>query len=127
MRDMPDVRGLLAWLGSHWRALRNPSRVDADMHDEMRLHIEMDAERRMRQGLDAREAHRQAAMAFGGIETWRGASRDALGFTWARGLSIDLKLGSRMLANIRASRSSPCSRCRSRSARAPAISNSSTI
>ncbi len=95
---MRDVRGLLAWLHSHWRALRNPARVDADMHDEMRLHIELDAERRMKQGLGAEEARRQAAMAFGGIETWRGASRDTLGFTWARGLSIDLKLGSRMLA-----------------------------
>jgi putative ABC transport system permease protein len=98
MRDMRDMRGLLAWLRSHWRALRQPARVDADMHDEMRLHIEMDAERRMAQGLDAGQARRQAAMAFGGIETWRGASRDALGFTWGRGLSIDLKLGSRMLA-----------------------------
>jgi putative ABC transport system permease protein len=95
---MRDVRGLLAWLHSHWRALRNPARVDAEMHDEMRLHIELDAERRMKQGLGADEARRQAAMAFGGVETWRGASRDALGFTWARGLSIDLKLGSRMLA-----------------------------
>jgi putative ABC transport system permease protein len=95
---MRDVRGLLAWLRSHWRALRGPARVDADMHDEMRLHIEMDAERRMAQGLDAAEARRQAAMAFGGIETWRGAGRDVLGFTWMRGLSIDLKLGSRMLA-----------------------------
>lgn len=92
------MRGLLAWCRSHWRALRRPGRVDADMHDEMRLHIDMDAERRMRQGLGEGEARRQAAMAFGGIEPWRGASRDALGFTWARGLSIDLKLGSRMLA-----------------------------
>jgi putative ABC transport system permease protein len=98
MHDTRDMRGLLAWLRSHWRALRQPTRVDADMHDEMRLHIEMDAERRMAQGLDAGEARRQATLAFGGIETWRGASRDALGFTWARGLSIDLKLGSRMLA-----------------------------
>jgi putative ABC transport system permease protein len=93
-----DMRGLLAWLRSHWRALRSPARVDADMHDEMRFHIEMDAQRRMTQGVDADEARRQAAMAFGGIEPWRGASRDALGFTWARGLSIDLKLGTRMLA-----------------------------
>jgi hypothetical protein len=97
-RGIRDLRGLLAWLRSHWRALHSPARVDADMHDEMRLHIEMDAERRMAQGVDADEARRQAALAFGGIETWRGASRDALGFTWARGLSIDLKLGSRMLA-----------------------------
>ena len=61
MRHLRDMRGLLAWLHSHWRALRQPARVDADMHDEMRLHIEMDAERRMAQGLDAREARRQAA------------------------------------------------------------------
>jgi putative ABC transport system permease protein len=98
MRNMHDMRGLLAWFRSHWRALRTPSCVDSDMHDEMRFHIEMDAQRRMAQGVEADEARRQAAIAFGGIETWRGASRDALGFTWARGLSIDLKLGTRMLA-----------------------------
>ena len=37
-------------------------------------------------------------MAFGGVEKYRGAGRDALRFTWARGLSVDLKLGLRMLA-----------------------------
>ena len=70
----------------------------------MRFHIEMDAQRRMAQGVDADEARRQAALAFGGIEKYRGASRDVLGFSWARGLSIDLKLGMRMLAKSRASR-----------------------
>ena len=68
------------------------------MDDEMRFHIEMDAERRIAQGVDAEEARRLAAVAFGGVEKYRGASRDVLGFSWARGLSVDLKLGSRMLA-----------------------------
>jgi putative ABC transport system permease protein len=92
------MRRALSYLRSQWRGLVRPSGIDADMHEEMRSHIEMDAQRRMAQGLDPAEARRQAAMAFGGIETWRGASRDTLGFTWARGLSIDLKLGTRMLA-----------------------------
>jgi putative ABC transport system permease protein len=96
-----ELRSYLAYLRSyvrsHWRGLRRPASVDADMHDEMRFHIEQDAQRRMAQGVGADEARRQAALAFGGIETYRGASRDALGFTWARGLSIDLKLGTRML------------------------------
>src|SRR5262245_64552462 len=91
------MRRLRAWLRSQWRGLRNPAQLDADMADEMRLHIEMDAERRIQQGIDPQEARRQAAIAFGGLEKYRGASRDALGFSWARGLSVDLKLGLRML------------------------------
>lgn len=64
----------------------------------MRFHIDMEAQRLMRQrGLDAPAARRQAATAFGGIEKYRVASREALGFSWARGLSVDLKLGLRML------------------------------
>ena len=77
--------------------LGRPAQHDADMADEMRFHIEMDAERRIRQGVKPEEARRQAAVAFGGIDKYRGASRDALGFSWARGLAVDLKLGLRML------------------------------
>ncbi|MGH9383615.1 MAG: ABC transporter permease [Vicinamibacterales bacterium] len=92
------MRRVLAYLRSQWHCLRAPAQIDADMNDEMRFHIEMDAQRRMKQGLDAEEARRQAAVAFGGVEKYRGVSRDVLGFTWARGLSVDLKLGLRMLA-----------------------------
>jgi predicted permease len=90
--------GLLARLRSYWSGLRRPSQLDADMEHEMRFHIDMEAQRLMREhGLDAQEARRRAMIAFGGIEKYRGASRDALGFTWARGLSVDLKLALRML------------------------------
>jgi hypothetical protein len=77
------MRGVAAYFRSQWRGLRRPAQIDADMNDEMRLHIEMDAERRIQQGMDPAEARRQAAVAFGGVEKYRGASRDALGFTWA--------------------------------------------
>ena len=94
------MRRLLSSLRSHWRGLRSPAQLDADMDDEMRFHIDMDAKRRIAQGVDPHEAQRLAAVAFGGVEKYRGASRDALGFSWARGLSVDLKLGVRMLAKF---------------------------
>jgi predicted permease len=92
------MKGLLARVRSYWHGLRRPAHVDADMADEMRFHIEMEAQRLMTtRGLDAGEARRQAAIAFGGVEKYRGAGRDALGFSWARGMSTDMKLGVRML------------------------------
>jgi predicted permease len=80
-----------------WTGLRRPSQVDADMSDEMRFHIEMEAQRLQQRGLSSEDAQRQAAIAFGGIEKYRGAGRDAFGFTWMRGMSVDFKLGLRML------------------------------
>jgi putative ABC transport system permease protein len=92
------MRSLSAYLRAFWRGLRRPSQVDADMNDEMRFHLEMEAQRIQQQrGLNPVEANRQAAIAFGGVEKYRGAGRDAFGFTWMRGLSVDLKLGLRML------------------------------
>lgn len=93
------MRGLRARVKSLWFGLRKPVQLDADMADEMRFHIDMETQRLMtRQGLDAQEARRRAALAFGGVEKFRGAGRDALRFTWARGLSVDMKLGVRMLS-----------------------------
>jgi putative ABC transport system permease protein len=91
------MRSLLAGLRSLWHGLRRPSQLDADMRDEMRFHIEMEAERLRGRGLTAEEASRQAAVSFGGVDKYRGAGLDALGLTWLRGLSTDLKLGARML------------------------------
>ena len=91
------MRSLLAHVRAFWRGLRRPSQVDADMSDEMRFHIEMEAQRLQQRGLSVDEATRQATIAFGGVEKYRGAGRDAFGFTWMRGMSIDFKLGFRML------------------------------
>ena len=93
------MRGLIARVRSHWHGLRKPAQLDSDMADEMRFHIDMETERLVKtRGLSRDEAHRQAAIAFGGVEKYRGAGRDALRFTWARGVSVDIKLGMRMLA-----------------------------
>src|SRR5688572_20947532 len=93
------MRSWKAVLRSFWHGLRQPAELDSDMADEMRFHIDMEAQRLIQtRGLSRDEAHRQAAIAFGGVERYRGAGRDALRFTWARGVSVDIKLGMRMLA-----------------------------
>ena len=91
------MHGWLSYLRSQWQGFRRPSQIDADMSDEMRFHIEMEAERLITRGVDPADARRQAAILFGGVEKYRGAGRDALGFSRLRGLSTDLKLGTRML------------------------------
>src|SRR5690606_22962270 len=92
------MKALLARVRSFWRGLRRPDQLWAEMDEEMRFHVNMEAERLQRErGLDAAEAWRQAAAAFGGVERYKEAGRDARGLGWLGGLTLDLKLGGRML------------------------------
>ncbi len=85
-----------------WRALWRRDRLDAAMHDEMRFHIDMEAERLMRErGLDSQEARRQAHIAFGGVEKYREEGRDTQGRQWVDAISLDARLGIRMLVKHR--------------------------
>jgi putative ABC transport system permease protein len=67
------------------------------MNDELAFHIEMETARLRAEGLDAVEARRRALVAFGGVEKHKEAMRDGRGFAWLGGLTLDLKLGGRML------------------------------
>ncbi|HEX6071127.1 MAG TPA: ABC transporter permease [Longimicrobiaceae bacterium] len=92
------MKPLFARVRSYWRGLRRPDALWAEMGEEMRFHVDMEAERLQReQGLEPAEARRQAVVAFGGMEKHREAGRDALGLAWLGGLMLDLKLGGRML------------------------------
>jgi putative ABC transport system permease protein len=93
------MKTLFARVRSFWRGLRRPGQLWAEMGEEMRFHVEMEAERlRRERGLDPAEARRQAAIAFGGVEKYREAGRDTWGLGWLGGLTLDLRLGGRMLA-----------------------------
>ena len=47
------MRTLFASLRSMWSGLRRPSQIDAEMNEEMRFHIDMEAQRMMQErGLD---------------------------------------------------------------------------
>ena len=72
--------------------------AEARMNEEIRFHVEMDTERLVREaGLPPDEARRQALIAFGGMERHKEALRDGRGLAWLGGLSLDLKLGFRLL------------------------------
>ena len=70
------------------------SRID----EEIRFHIEMETERLVReQKLDRAEARRRALVTFGGVQQHRETLRGGRGTAWLGGMSLDLKLGARML------------------------------
>ena len=72
--------------------------AESRMNDEFRFHIEMETDQLMRvKGLAPDEARRQALAAFGGVEKHKEALRDGRGLAWLSGLSLDVKLGGRML------------------------------
>ena len=85
-----------------WRAFWRQGRSDAGMDEEMRFHIEMEAERLVRErGLDPQEARRQAHVAFGGVEKYKEEGRGTRRLGWLDALSLDARLGVRMLAKHR--------------------------
>ena len=72
------------------------------MQDEMRFHIEMEAERLVREeGLDPQEARRQAHVRFGGLEKFKEQGRDTRGLQWLDAVSLDARLAVRMLVKHR--------------------------
>ncbi len=76
-----------------------PRAAESRIDDEIRFHIEMETERLVRERrLDRDEARRRALATFGGVQQHRETLRDGRGTAWFNGLSLDLKLGFRMLA-----------------------------
>ena len=96
------MRALWTRVRSTWRTLRRADQLEAAMREEMRFHIDMEADRLVRErGLDAHEARRQAHVAFGGVERYKEEGRDSRGLRWMDALSIDARLALRMLVKHR--------------------------
>src|SRR3982751_3991046 len=75
-----------------------PRAAESRIDDEIRFHIEMETQRLVReQKLDHDEARRRALVTFGGVQHHRETLRDGRGTAWFSGLSLDLRLGFRML------------------------------
>jgi len=92
---MRDLSKRVRWM---WRALWRSNQAEAEMRDEMRFHVEMEAERLKAIGLHPDEARRQAHVRFGGVEKFKEEGRHARGFAWIDSVSLDARLGVRMLA-----------------------------
>ena len=74
--------------------------VEQRMDEEFRFHLDMEAERLVREaGVDRREARRRARAAFGGVEAHKDAVRDGRGdWAWLSGFQRDVRDGLRSLA-----------------------------
>ena len=88
-------------LWSDWseraRALLFRRRDEQEMADELRFHVEMETEARIRGGLDPAEARRQSAAAFGGMERIKEDVRDAGGVRGATDFGGDVRYALRTL------------------------------
>jgi putative ABC transport system permease protein len=73
------------------RALFSTRRVDRDMDDEIRMHLDLETEQYIKLGMSPEEARRRALLAFGGVEATREAHRDARGVSLIEDLLSDVR------------------------------------
>ena len=84
-----------------WRRLRafvKGARLDRQLDAELRFHIDMEAEKYVRQGMTPEAARRTALRRFGPMERLKDETREARGLAWLEQLMQDVKYGARMLA-----------------------------
>jgi len=79
------------------RLLSDRDATESRIDSEIRFHLDMETEMHRRAGVATGEARRRAVVAFGGVEKHREELRDGRGWAWLSGLSLDFKLGGRML------------------------------
>src|ERR1700691_3903521 len=79
------------------RSLFRPSRVDHELDEELRDHVEQRTDEYIAIGLPPREARRQALLEMGGVEKRKEECRDTRHVNWLQDLLQDLRYGLRML------------------------------
>ena len=90
---------LLNRLLRRMRALARKEVMDREMDEEMRFHLEMEAEELVRtRGLSPEEARRRAMRDFGRVEGFREEGRDARGVRVLEELLADLRFAARTCA-----------------------------
>src|SRR5712692_778369 len=89
--------GKLREIGSRMRGLFGKGRLDQDLDDELRAHLEMLVDENLRRGMTIEEARRAARLSFGGVEQTKEAYRDQRGLPVVDSVLRDLRYGFRML------------------------------
>ena len=78
-------------------ALFRRGRLEDDLDEELRSHLEMATERNLRKGMSAEDARREALRSFGGVEQTKELYRDRRGLPTIETTFQDLRFGLRML------------------------------
>jgi predicted permease len=73
------------------------SKLDAEMSEEIRLHLELQMERNIAAGMDPDEARYAALRIFGGVEQVKERCREQRGWVWLENGWRDLRLATRSL------------------------------
>src|SRR6266852_2224911 len=84
-------------LASRILALFRKRDLDADLDQELRSHLEMAVERKLRQGVSPEQARRQALLDLGGLEQTKQNYREQRGLPMIDTALQDLRFGFRML------------------------------
>ncbi|HET7025570.1 MAG TPA: ABC transporter permease, partial [Gemmatimonadales bacterium] len=93
-----ETGGIWSRISHRLRALFGGRALDRELSEEMRLHLELEAEELARtEGLSADEARRRARVAFGGVDRYAEAHRDVRGWRWLEDLWNDVRYGIRGL------------------------------
>ncbi len=87
---------MLARICSYWQGLFHRSKVEQDLVEELRAHIDERTEALERSGLTREAAHRQARIEFGAVESYKERCREARGLRWPDELLQDLRYAVRM-------------------------------
>jgi putative ABC transport system permease protein len=90
MKLLSSIRTVLAFVFRR-------SRLEQEMEDELRLHLQDRADHLERQGLPRAEAERQAGVEFGGYQRYKEECREALGTCWLGEIIADVRYGLRVL------------------------------
>jgi predicted permease len=96
MTQEDRMRFLREWI-HRLRGTLLPSRRDADLEEELRLHLAMAAEEARRRGLEPADAVRAARLEAGGASQAMDALRDQRGLPWLDDLARDVSHGLRTL------------------------------
>ncbi len=79
------------------RALVLNKTLEAEMAEEMRLHLELQTAENVRRGMGSVEAGDAALREFGGVEQIKERARDGRGWRWLTDLRQDFRIGMRTL------------------------------
>src|SRR5262245_9804471 len=88
---------MLTYLFRRLRFHQQRKKIEREMENEMRFHLELETEKNIRGGMSAEEARLAAQRSFGGIEQVKEAYRDAARFRWLEEVGQDLRYGTRLL------------------------------
>jgi predicted permease len=78
-------------------ALFRKEKLDAEMSEEMRHHLEAQMRRNLAAGMSLQDAHYAAQRSFGGVEQIKERARDQRGVRWLEQLAQDLRFAGRTL------------------------------